>query len=181
MNNLHLYKDFFTSSKNHKFLTNIFSPNFTWNDVIRNIDISIQNNLSSATFAMGGIALHEIYGIKDCELVMETLKKNNPKNKNFSFNMYISLSKNSKSFGKHKDNSDVWVWQSIGKSKFSVFENSKEFQYTLNPGDFLYIPKLIFHKATPLSPRVSISFGIDYPVEPSFSHSEKEKLNFRYQ
>lgn len=172
MNNLHLYKDFFTSSKNHKFLTNIFSPNFTWNDVIKNIDISIQNNLSGTIFEMGGISLFEIYGIKDCELFMETLKKNNPKNNYFTSHMYISLSKKSKSFGKHRDNSDVWVWQCIGRSKWSVFENSKEFQYTLNPGDFLYIPKLIFHKATPLSPRVSISFGIDYHVGHLFSHKD---------
>jgi len=32
----------------------------------------------------------------------------------------------------------------------------------MSPGDFIYVPKNIFHEVIPLTPRVGISFGIDY-------------------
>ncbi len=80
---------------------------------------------------------------------------------NLSAHMYISLSKRSKTFDKHKDNSDVWFWQCIGKTKWEIFESDTIYSYILEPGDFIYVPKNMFHKTTPLSSRVGISFGVD--------------------
>lgn len=154
--------NFFKSTQHHKFLKNYIKSDLSWDNVIYNIDINTQENYSIKSLSNYGIVIHNIFNIEKVNIILDEIKKNNTNHNHFSAHMYISLSKKSKTFGKHKDCSDVWFWQCIGKTNWEVFENNQIYSYILDPGDFIYVPKNIFHNVIPMSPRVGISFGMDY-------------------
>jgi ribosomal protein L16 Arg81 hydroxylase len=79
-----------------------------------------------------------------------------------SAHVYIGLTRFSQSFGKHKDNSDVFFWQIIGSTHWKVFPQTGVKEHTLKAGDVLYVPRYMEHEVTSLCPRVGISFGLDY-------------------
>jgi hypothetical protein len=58
------------------------------------------------------------------------------------------------------DDIPVFIWQGIGITRWTVYED-KDYVYDLMPGEMLYIPKEVYHKAEPITPRVGISFGIE--------------------
>ena len=69
--------------------------------------------------------------------------------------LYISLSTKSEGFGKHNDKVDVWDWQCKGLT----FWKGDNFEYILNPGDLIYIPKGVNHQVISLSPRAGLSMS----------------------
>ena len=71
--------------------------------------------------------------------------------------IYTSFSKNADNFGRHKDEDDVLIVQAIGKTSY-LFDDGKE--YTLSPGDSIFIPKGVYHTPRILEPRVTLSFGV---------------------
>ena len=71
--------------------------------------------------------------------------------------IYTSFSKNADTYARHKDNVDVLIVQAIGKTSY-LFDDGKE--YTLSPGDSIFIPKGVYHTPRILEPRVTLSFGI---------------------
>ena len=118
-----------------------------------------------------GIVLHKIFDIEEVNFILKKIKNNNPNN-SYSAHAYISLSKESKTFGKHKDESDVWYWQCIGSTQWKIFESNETISYILEPGDIIYVPRGIFHDIIPLSPRVGISFGLDF-----LNNNENKNIN----
>ncbi len=68
---------------------------------------------------------------------------------------YINIL-NTPTFGAHKDLEDVWYWQVIGKTKWTI-ENKKS--YILNEGDLIFVSKGTLHDITPLGVRVGISMN----------------------
>jgi hypothetical protein len=70
--------------------------------------------------------------------------------------LYISFAKNASIFGKHCDDVDVLIVQSIGNVSYE-FDN--EMVYDLDPGDSLFIPKSVYHKPIVHDPRVTLSFS----------------------
>jgi len=75
---------------------------------------------------------------------------------------FISFSSMSQSYTRHKDKMDVWCWQAVGKSVFTIDEEDSYFQTEMRPGDLIYIPRGTHHHAKPLGPRATISFGNKY-------------------
>ena len=171
-------EEFFERSTTHKFLKDYMTSNLSWEKVIHNIDLNIQKKYLVKSFDDYGIVIHNIFDIEEVSLILEKIKNNNLSCKNLSAHMYISLSERSKTFGKHKDTSDVWFWQCIGKTKWEIFESDTIYSYILKQGDFIYVPRGMFHKTTPLSPRVGISFGVDsYLTGQSHRHVPVAKLD----
>lgn len=74
---------------------------------------------------------------------------------------YVSFLDQSKTFGKHKDKSCVFFYQAIGVTRFTVYDK-ETLTYELEKGDMLYIPAGMYHDTKPLTPRVGISFGLEY-------------------
>lgn len=138
-------------------------------DEIQNLKKRI-NSISTKSLPDYGIVLHNIFNIEEVEFILNEIKNNNP-NYSYSAHAYVSLSKESKTFGKHKDGSDVWYWQCIGSTQWKIFEFNETISYILEPGDIIYVPRGIFHDVIPLSPRVGISFGLDY-----LNENENKKL-----
>ena len=71
--------------------------------------------------------------------------------------IYTSFSKNADTYGRHKDGDDVLIVQAIGKTSY-LFDDGKE--YTLSPGDSIFISKGVYHTPKVLEPRVTLSFSV---------------------
>jgi ribosomal protein L16 Arg81 hydroxylase len=63
---------------------------------------------------------------------------------------------NAQTFGRHCDQSDVLIVQSIGKMSYKFDDGEL---IVLKPGDGVYIPKGMYHDPIPIEPRVSLSFS----------------------
>lgn len=72
------------------------------------------------------------------------------------FHTYLSLARNSVTFGRHNDTVDVMIVQAIGKVTYDFDDGVS---YTLLPGDALYIPKGEYHAPVTHGPRVTLSFS----------------------
>jgi mannose-6-phosphate isomerase-like protein (cupin superfamily) len=70
--------------------------------------------------------------------------------------IYVSLSDEAETFGRHNDLEDVLIVQSIGKMMY-VFDNGNI--CTLRPGDSIFIPKGVFHTPIVSESRVTLSFS----------------------
>lgn len=70
--------------------------------------------------------------------------------------IYISFSDSAETFGRHNDEDDVLIVQSIGKMAYR-FDNGKICM--LSPGDSLFIPAGVYHDPIVHEPRVTLSFS----------------------
>lgn len=70
---------------------------------------------------------------------------------------YTSFSKDSLTFGRHKDTMDVLIVQAVGLVEYFFDDGSN---YKLEPGDSIYIPKGIYHEPKIFGPRITLSFGL---------------------
>ena len=152
-------ENFFEISTHHKFYhkSDYILP--TWDSIINNIDNNVKENSHIKIMNNFGIVTHETLDIVEIRPIFKLLKERYP-HLTTSAHAYISFSSKSFTFGKHKDNTDVWVWGCIGVTKWTVFDE-EIYEYHLHPGDIIYIPKGMYHDTQPITPRVSISFGVD--------------------
>jgi len=70
----------------------------------------------------------------------------------------VSITNKEPTTGKHSDPMDVIYCQFIGSVVWSIFTDSGQQDFTLNPGDIIYVPKYIDHEVKSLTPRAAISF-----------------------
>lgn len=131
-----------------------------WEDVIKCFDDNVVGNNHVNVLDSFGFVLYDCKSLPYVNEVLKSFSKLDPEINN-SAHVYISMSSKAKTFGWHKDTSDVLFWQIIGETQFMVKEE-KVFSYNLNPNDMLYIPKGVMHNTVPNSPRVGISMGLDY-------------------
>lgn len=152
-------QNFFEISKHHKFLkqSNYVTP--SWDSVIGNFDRNVRENLPIKVMDNFGIVTHNTLDIVEIHPIFNVLQEKYPY-LSTSAHAYISFSSKSSTFGKHKDDTDVWVWGCIGITKWTVFDDEVH-EYYLHPGDIIYVPREMYHDTQPITPRVSISFGVD--------------------
>lgn len=70
----------------------------------------------------------------------------------------VSLTTKEPTTGKHSDPVDVIYCQFIGSVVWSVYIDGSKKDFTLSPGDIIYVPKFTDHEVLSLSPRAAISF-----------------------
>ena len=133
----------------------------TWADVIENLNTSIKNKWMVTYLQHYGFVTHnaEIIPYVD-ELLkyISTLDSNVPS----SAHCYFSLTDLSHTFGRHNDSSDVFFWQFIGQTEWTVESKNGTVIHILEPNDLLFVPRGMWHNTKPLTPRAGISFGLDY-------------------
>jgi ribosomal protein L16 Arg81 hydroxylase len=156
--------DFLEARKkqNHFLFKKVLTDVPTWDDILLNVEKSYEENLLIKYLPNFTIITHngEKYIKSVFDLLQEIKKIDN--SVNASAHVYISLTKFGKSFGKHKDNSDVFFWQIIGNTIWKIETEDGIEEYVMEVGDIIYVPRGIFHEVIPLSPRVGISLGLDY-------------------
>ena len=168
---------FSTTQKNHQLYKFYYNQVISWEDAISNIDYCILNNRILRKYENFGFLSYDAHLIKKCDYIFNKIEE---QNKNTRFNittahLYISLSKNSKTSGKHRDGAFVWYWQCIGNTQWIIYENEKEFTYELSPGDIIYVPRGVYHSVFPLTPRAGISFGAEIRSDDNCEDIIKEK------
>ena len=70
--------------------------------------------------------------------------------------LYLNITQKGDTYGRHCDVVDVYHWQVQGKTSWMFDDN----EYILEPGDLIFIPKVVYHNVQPLSPRAGISMSI---------------------
>jgi len=69
--------------------------------------------------------------------------------------LFVSLTSDSPTYGKHKDLDDVLIVQAIGEMKYLIQDR----WIKLTPGEYVEIPKGVYHTPVVLTPRVTLSFS----------------------
>lgn len=137
---------------------NIGADLFTWDDVIRVLDEIVKDNQFLRLFPKLGLQFHNAERIRNVQSVMDEINNLNSE-KSCTAHGYVSFSEHSGNFGKHCDDADVFFWQVIGRTKWII----DGLEYILEPNDLIYVPRKVYHHVIPLSPRVGVSFGFEYP------------------
>jgi uncharacterized RmlC-like cupin family protein len=70
--------------------------------------------------------------------------------------IYSSRYRTAKTMGRHKDDQDVVIVQSLGRMKYRFDDDS---EVIISPGDALYIPKEVYHDPIHIEPRITCSFS----------------------
>jgi len=73
--------------------------------------------------------------------------------------IYYSFFPYAKSHDPHCDETDLFHWQQVGKTQWIVNEDGQEYNYILQPGDYIFIPAGVYHHIIPLTPRIGVSYG----------------------
>ena len=138
-----------------------------WSEALINYNESFNNkNLVKSTLGgtfvdpcfSGFFASHEAHKIKK---VSKVLKDYNLK----IAHLYFNIITKAKTFGKHRDPTDVWFWQCQGVTRWIVnvqddITNTKDQEIIeLNPSDLIYVPANVWHEVIPLTPRVGVSMS----------------------
>ena len=81
-----------------------------------------------------------------------------------SIHMYGSFCKDANTNGKHRDTANVFLVGAIGRTEFTIFNDdySAQMNYSIGPGDVLFIPRSRWHLPEPLEPRAVFSIGLEY-------------------
>jgi len=112
---------------------------------------NLQQYVFDSVFEIRGIHKHE--PLRD---FFQFLGQNfNTKKLKDDMNFYISYVSGCKS-NTHRDLYDVWIIGCLGRTLYKVAGR----EYTIEPGDILYIPEGHLHVAIGLEPRITISYAV---------------------
>ncbi len=145
--------------KHEKF--SIDKLHITWDMVVENLNLCVCENKDIKILENFGYVLHDTLNRDLVDVVSVGIMMEETFKEPISAHYYVSMSEQSKTFGLHKDDSCVFIYQAIGSTRVSVLDPD-EITYDLKVGDVLYIPRGMYHNTQPLTPRVIVSFGIDY-------------------
>ena len=73
-----------------------------------------------------------------------------------NMHIYSSRYKVAETMGRHNDDQDVVIVQSLGRMKYRFDDDS---EVIISPGDALYIPKEVYHDPIHIEPRITCSFS----------------------
>jgi mannose-6-phosphate isomerase-like protein (cupin superfamily) len=105
-----------------------------------------------------GFVTHNAELIEKVKSIRDNIHLKRPEEPICSAHLYISLTSISSTFGWHKDTTDVFFVQLLGKMKWEI-EN--DYEYILTPGDMIYVEKSIWHNTIPITPRAGVSIGFE--------------------
>ena len=147
---------------NYEYLKGRFNycQNILWEDVIYKID----NEFKSSSYKLlvertqaPTFVLHNSYLPGSLKPIFERV--NNEMNTKV-LHVYTSFGSNSPTFGRHSDDVDVLIIQSIGSVKYKIDNDYKQSDIiTLYPGDGIIIKRGVYHTPIIKEPRVTLSFS----------------------
>lgn len=157
--------DFLEAVKNQDcyVFRNLDLPVITWETVISCIDRSVREGYLNIVGKpdKAGYILRRAQMLSEVTSVMEAYNDVMP-DLQVSGHVYVSLSTQSGTLGKHRSKSSVFFWQAIGKTQWVVSRKTGDESFVLEPNDAIYCPSLMYHNVVPLTPRVGISLGLDH-------------------
>jgi len=136
--------------------------NVAWDDVIEKISDDFEDGsfkiLNVATSLMRSpaptfVLMNDYYPNSIGEVFNKVQKKEGIRN----LHVYTSLGNSALTYGKHNDDVDVLLVQSIGSTLYDIEGE----EYTLASGDGMFIPAGVYHDPIVIEPRVTLSFAWD--------------------
>lgn len=121
----------------------------SWESILNNLNYSVIHKNLIKSKPKCFFVSHDAHLMKEVKKVLNNLNLK-------VAHLYINFAVEKNTFGRHKDNVDVWFWQVQGETKWE-FDNE---QHTLNQGDLIYVPQQIYHNVIPLTPRAGISMSL---------------------
>lgn len=122
----------------------------SWQTCLANFNESVINGGLIKHYCLGFFVSHDAHTIPEVQSVLKDLNQNDA-------HIYMNVTTDGGSFGRHKDTVNVFFWQAQGRTKWE-FDNGLE--YTLEPGDLIFVPRETYHNVIPLEPRIGISMSI---------------------
>lgn len=135
----------------------------SWQDVLDDLSLNFTENAPTSPINVLddlGFVTYRGERLPKVERIRQVVAKFDT-NLPCSAHLYISLMSFSKTFGRHKDSTDVFYIQALGKTHW-VIDDDGTHEYDLTVGDMLFIPAEMFHASQPLTPRVGLSIGLDH-------------------
>jgi len=154
-------------NKKHHFFKNVNLCPPTWDDIIQELNNSIVENRYVKRLPNAGFVFHQGKNVPGISELFEKISSLDTAVLGLdtpvpaTAHCYISFLEISDGFGRHKDTTDVLFWQMIGKTKWIVNDNITAI-YELEPNDFIYVPRNMYHTVIPLTPRAGMSFGLSH-------------------
>ena len=121
----------------------------TWQELLENFNNSVIDKQDIKHNSLGFFFSDEAHKIISVKNVLDDLKL-------VTAHLYMNISEDGDTYGRHCDDVDVYYWQVQGKTMWK-FDNET---YILNSGDLIIIPKGVYHNVVPLGPRAGISMSI---------------------
>jgi len=134
--------------------------NITWEDIIDKINFEfslgevIAKIINDDNLTPPSLMLPTPYYPKSIGVAYEEVCFENQNQ--MHMHLYTSFASDSNTFGRHNDDDDVLIVQSIGSMSYSFDDGCK---VTLFPGDSLFIRREVYHNPIVLEPRATLSFS----------------------
>ena len=153
-------KEFTTVGTSHRIIRGALMKTPSWEEILSTFDYNLSNKKTITTFENYGLRLTTNQLNNAQNNLQRAIIESNPGYIMNDTHIYISLSKESHTIGKHRDSCDVWFWQLQGQTKWTLWDPDP-ITYILNPGDIVYNPRRMFHDPRPMGPRAGMSIGIE--------------------
>ena len=136
---------------------------FDWNDVAYAYDYSIQQRGSEGVKHNGDnfiiLCAECIPVVEEIRSLIHEKRRLSEKDK-VNSHIYSNMSSQQTTVGSHSDIDDVYIWQVKGRTHWWVDDQHEDTNLGLN--QMIYIPANVMHKPTIITPRISVSFSIEY-------------------
>tara|TARA_Y100000004_G_scaffold195512_2_gene262693 strand:+ start:184 stop:591 length:408 start_codon:yes stop_codon:yes gene_type:complete len=121
----------------------------SWQELLENFNNSVKDKKLIRHNCLGFFFSDEAHKLKLVKNVLDDLKL-------VTAHLYMNISEDGDTYGRHCDDVDVYYWQVQGKTMWK-FDNET---YILNSGDLIIIPKGVYHNVVPIGPRAGISMSV---------------------
>jgi len=137
-----------------------YCQNVSWGDVISKIDNEFRNESHKFLVEEGQTPTFVLHNLYLPGTLTQVFDRVNHEMRTKVLHVYTSLGGNSPTFGRHKDEMDVLIIQSIGQIEYKIDNDTIESDtITLNPGDGLIIKEGVYHTPIIKELRVTLSFA----------------------
>lgn len=119
----------------------------SWESILENYNWSLTNKKMCKHSCPGFFVSHEAHLIKEVEASLQKLNCS-------TAHLYMNTCVGS-TFGKHKDDIDVYFWQVQGISHWIIDKDT----IILSPGDLIFVKQQVYHEVMPKTPRAGISMS----------------------
>ena len=127
----------------------------TWDDVIEKLSFEFEASkpkfIFKDKFTPPSFVMHTKIFPNTLRIAFNEIKS---RENILDMHVYMSLGKNSSTFGRHKDSDHVLIVQAIGNAEYSFDDGKKIY---LEPGDSLAIKEGVYHTPMVFGPRVTLS------------------------
>jgi hypothetical protein len=133
-----------------------------WEDLLENIARSAQRHGELGQTPNLGFVGYHADRIPNVGRAMRELSEATDPTTVWTAHLFLSFSEDTQGYGRHKDDNDLWFWQCYGSTQWRVEHPDGDFEGELCPGQWIYVPRELYHTVKPLGPRASISIGNHY-------------------